>query len=63
MMKAYADGFPANGKAVPDGAMMAKIEWEKKGDVDSPYAVHGVWIPCHTRVKARDLVFTRYGAR
>src|SRR5262245_744167 len=27
MVKAYSDGFPGNGKPVPDGAMMAKIEW------------------------------------
>jgi hypothetical protein len=39
MMKAYSDGFPANGKAVPDGAMMAKIEWTPKKDTDSPYDV------------------------
>jgi hypothetical protein len=39
MMKAYSEGTPANGKAVPDGAMMAKIEWTKKSDADSPYAV------------------------
>jgi len=39
MMKAYSDGIPENGKPVPDGAMMAKIEWTKKSDADSPYAV------------------------
>ena len=39
MMKAYSDGIPANGKPVPDGAMMAKIEWTKKPDAQSPYAV------------------------
>ena len=39
MMKAFADGIPDNGKAVPDGAMMAKIEWTKKPDAESPYAV------------------------
>jgi hypothetical protein len=39
MMKAYSDGSPENGKAVPDGAMMAKIEWTKKSDAESPYAV------------------------
>src|SRR5215470_3753106 len=27
MVKAYSDGFPTNGQPVPDGAMMAKIEW------------------------------------
>ena len=40
MMKAYSDGIPANGKPVPDGAMMAKIEWTKKSDTASPYAVN-----------------------
>jgi Cytochrome P460 len=39
MMKAYNEGFPSNGKAVPDGAMIAKIEWLKRSDTDSPYAV------------------------
>ena len=38
MIKAYADGF-GNGKAVPDGAMMAKIEWAKKTNTVSPYPV------------------------
>jgi len=108
MMQAYSDGIPANGKPVPDGAMMAKIEWTKKSNPESPYAVSvpdslkslsfmvkdskryadtGGWAwaqftsdpnsgaltpvgtgtacgyTCHTRVKARDLVFTRYGHR
>ena len=39
MIKAYNDGIPANGKAVPDGAAMAKIEWSKKSNAASPYAV------------------------
>ncbi len=39
MIAAYGAGIPANGKAVPDGAMMAKLEWTKKSDADSPYAV------------------------
>jgi hypothetical protein len=108
MMKAYSDGIPANGKAVPDGAMMAKIEWTKKPDAESPYAVSvpdtlkslsfmvkdskryadtGGWAwaqftydapsdslkpvgtgvacgyACHTKVKARDYVFTHYAKR
>jgi hypothetical protein len=108
MMKAYSDGIPANGKPVPDGAMMAKIEWTPKSDADSPYTVSvpdtlkslsfmvkdskryaktGGWAwaqftyepgsdtfkpvgtgtacgyECHTRVKARDLVFTHYAKR
>lgn len=30
MIAAYQDGFPGNGKPVPDGAVLVKIEWEKK---------------------------------
>jgi len=108
MIAAYNAGIPANGKTVPDGAMMAKLEWTKKSDADSPYAVmipdnlksasfmvkdakrfaaSGGWgyaqftydaaakafkptgtgsgcgYTCHTRVKARDFVFTRYAQR
>ena len=32
MIKTYQDGFPANGKSVPDGAMMAKIQWVMKNN-------------------------------
>src|SRR5262249_39287669 len=39
MMKAYADGFPVNGKTVPDGAMMTKIDWVPKVNTESPYFV------------------------
>ena len=39
MVKAYSDGFPANGKTVPDGAMMAKIEWLNTRNAAAPYAV------------------------
>jgi hypothetical protein len=39
MIAAYHAGIPANGKAVPDGAMMAKIEWSKHSNDASPYAV------------------------
>ena len=42
MVKAYSDGFPANGKPVPDGAMMAKIEWL---NVPNPAAPYGVTVP------------------
>lgn len=111
MIRAYSEGIPANGKAVPDGAMMAKVEWAKKREPGPPYAVtvpgplievsfmvkdskrfpstngwgyatfrhvaeSGTWKPfgdsptfantchaCHTRVKARDFVFTGYGHR
>jgi hypothetical protein len=37
MIKAYADGVPANGKPVPDGAMFAKIEWAKVRNADAGY--------------------------
>ncbi|HUL75061.1 MAG TPA: cytochrome P460 family protein [Vicinamibacterales bacterium] len=40
MIKAYMDGIPANGRAVPDGAMMAKIEWSRQPNPESPYAVN-----------------------
>jgi hypothetical protein len=39
MIKAYSDGIPANGKPVPDGAVMAKIEWSRKSHPASPYTV------------------------
>src|SRR5262245_7349596 len=39
MVKAYSDGFPGNGKPVPDGAVMAKIEWLPARNPASPYAV------------------------
>ena len=38
MIKAYRDGIPANGNAVPDGAALAKIEWLKDRD-EKPYGV------------------------
>lgn len=108
MINAYNAGIPANGKPVPDGAMMAKIEWSKQSNQVSPYAVtvpdklkslafmvkdakrfaeSGGWgyakfdvdaatgqlapagtgsacgYSCHTRVKARDYVFTSYAGR
>jgi hypothetical protein len=37
MIKAYSDGIPANGASVPDGAVMAKIEWSKKHTTPPPY--------------------------
>ena len=39
MIRAYSDGIPANGKPVPDGAAMAKVEWLKARDTASPYGV------------------------
>ena len=38
MIQAYRDGIPTNGKAVPDGAALAKIEWLKHRD-EKPYGV------------------------
>ena len=38
MIQAYRDGIPANGKGVPDGAALAKIEWLKDRD-EKPYGV------------------------
>jgi hypothetical protein len=38
MIAAYKDGFPANGKPVPDGAMFAKIEWAKATSPDPGHA-------------------------
>jgi hypothetical protein len=38
MINTYREGIPANGKPVPDGAAMAKIEW-LKGHKASPYGV------------------------
>jgi cytochrome P460 len=37
MIKAYGDGSPANGTPVPDGAVMAKIEWKKQNVAAPPY--------------------------
>ena len=39
MMKALKDGIPVNGKPVPDGAMMTKIDWLKQSNAVSPYPV------------------------
>lgn len=38
MISAYRNGIPANGKAVPDGAAMAKVEWLKARH-STPYGV------------------------
>ncbi|MGH8531372.1 MAG: cytochrome P460 family protein [Gammaproteobacteria bacterium] len=45
MIKAYNDGIPANGKSVPDGAVMAKIEWRKKHIPAGPASAYGVTVP------------------
>ncbi len=36
MIAAYKDGFPGNGKPVPDGAKMAKIHWNAKKNAEAP---------------------------
>jgi hypothetical protein len=38
MINAYKAGFPANGKPVPEGAMMAKIHWKPKSNEYFPDA-------------------------
>ena len=38
MIQAYRDDIPANGHAVPDGAVLAKIEWLQNRD-EKPYGV------------------------
>jgi Cytochrome P460 len=112
MIKAFNAGVPVNGQPVPDGAVMAKIEWSTKNNPDLPGAAKvtdalknvgfmvkdakpfpdtdgwgyaqfdydagsGTFKPlgsgpafakaachqCHTRVKERDFVFTRYAQR
>ena len=39
MINAYKNGIPANGKAVPDGAAIAKVEWRKSRPAVSAYGV------------------------
>ena len=39
MMKAYKAGLPANGKLFPEGSRVVKIEWARKPNPVSPYAV------------------------
>jgi hypothetical protein len=113
MINALKAGIPSNGQLVPDGAMMAKIEWFKARD---PSLAYGATVPgkfmevafmmkdskrfpqtdgwgyatlkydadtdtfkafageapdyhktachgCHTAVKSRDFVFTKYQKR
>ena len=42
MIGAFKAGIPANGQSVPDGAMMAKIEWYKARD---PSLAYGAIVP------------------
>ncbi|MBC8165650.1 MAG: cytochrome P460 family protein [Bryobacteraceae bacterium] len=37
VIKAYSEGIPANATSVPDGAVMAKIEWAQKKTTPPPY--------------------------
>lgn len=39
LVKAYADGIPANGKPFPDGVAFAKVEWMKARNEQAPYGV------------------------
>jgi hypothetical protein len=39
MMAAYRNGLPAAGKTFPDGSKVVKIEWSRKPNPASPYAV------------------------
>ena len=39
MIEAYKAGIPANGRSVPDGAAMAKLEWQKGHPAASAYRV------------------------
>ncbi|MGZ3275125.1 MAG: cytochrome P460 family protein [Caulobacteraceae bacterium] len=39
MMAAYKKGLPASGKTFPDGSKVVKIDWLRKPNPASPYAV------------------------
>jgi hypothetical protein len=39
MIAAYKSGLPASGKTFPEGSRVAKIEWFRKPNPASPYAV------------------------
>jgi hypothetical protein len=39
MIAAYKQGLPAKGKLFPDGSKIVKIEWARKPNPESPYAV------------------------
>jgi hypothetical protein len=40
MIKAYRKGVPNNGEAFPEGSIVAKIEWSKESNPESPYPVN-----------------------
>ena len=39
MIAAYKSGLPASGKSFPEGSKVVKIEWARKANPVSPYAV------------------------
>jgi hypothetical protein len=39
MIAAFKNGLPASGKTFPEGSKVAKIEWARKPNPASPYAV------------------------
>jgi hypothetical protein len=39
LIKAYREGIPANGKPFPDGAKIAKIEWQPTKITTAPFSV------------------------
>jgi hypothetical protein len=42
MIQVYREGIPGNGKDLPDGSKVVRIEWLKKQNTESPYPV---WVP------------------
>jgi len=44
MINAYKEGIPVNDKSVPDGAVLAKIEWQKQKD-RPPASAYDVTVP------------------
>jgi hypothetical protein len=39
MIAAYKEGFPDNGRAIPDGAALSKVQWSKKPSPEFPAKV------------------------
>jgi hypothetical protein len=39
MIKAFKAGVPGNGKAFPEGAKIAKLQWKPKKSTEAPFAV------------------------
>jgi hypothetical protein len=54
MIRAYRDGIPANGTAVPDGAAIARIEWLKDRNHRSPYGVTVPGTPTEVSFMVKD---------